>query len=107
VDKPILPSPLAPTPSWLLTWPYKVTPLIASDILTMRAKAPGTPASSLAGRSAMISSIDSYHIRLAVSGTSCDKYPGRSPFSLNQEKLCKVRMPFNSSLRLAELPLVC
>lgn len=70
-----------------------MTPPIASTILQMRAKTPGAPLTSSAGQSVMINSVDSYHIRLAVSGTSCDKYPGESPFSLNQEKLRKVGMP--------------
>ncbi|KAJ5146972.1 hypothetical protein N7526_000324 [Penicillium atrosanguineum] len=43
----------------------------------MRAKAPVAPLPSLAGQSVMINSVDSYHIRLAVSGTSCDKYPAK------------------------------
>ncbi|KAJ5676749.1 uncharacterized protein N7477_002382 [Penicillium maclennaniae] len=43
----------------------------------MRAKAPGASSTSLAGQSVMINSVDSYHIRLAISGTSCDKYPAK------------------------------
>lgn len=37
----------------------------------------GTP---LAGPDIMINSVDAYQIRLAVTGTSCDKYPGEPHF---------------------------
>jgi hypothetical protein len=45
----------------------------------MRSKARGTPRdASLANQAdVIINAVDSFHIRLAVSGTSCDKYPGK------------------------------
>jgi Xaa-Pro dipeptidase len=45
----------------------------------MRSKARGTPRdASLASQAdVIINAVDSFHIRLAVSGTSCDKYPGK------------------------------
>jgi hypothetical protein len=45
----------------------------------MRVKARGTPRdASLASQAdVIINAVDSFHIRLAVSGTSCDKYPGK------------------------------
>lgn len=45
----------------------------------MRAKACGAPrGASLAGQAdVIINAVDSLHIRLAVTGTSCDKYPGK------------------------------
>jgi hypothetical protein len=49
----------------------------------MRAKARGAPRdASLASQAdVIINAVDSLHIRLAVSGTSDDKYPGKlSPF---------------------------
>lgn len=85
-----------------------MVPLVASDILKMRAKAPGAPLTSSAEQSVMINSVDSYHIRLAVSGSSCDKYPGESPLSLNQGEAPQGRNAFDYSLcPLAELPSVC
>ncbi|KAJ5682747.1 Xaa-Pro aminopeptidase [Penicillium macrosclerotiorum] len=47
----------------------------------MRAKPSGASLDSLAGPpgvDVIINSVDAYRIRLAVSGTSCDKYPGTS-----------------------------
>ncbi|KAJ5167293.1 Xaa-Pro aminopeptidase [Penicillium canariense] len=45
----------------------------------MRAKARGAPRdASLADQSdVIVNSVDSFHIRLAVTGTSCDKYPAK------------------------------
>jgi hypothetical protein len=43
----------------------------------MGATTRGTP---LAGPDVIINSVDAYQIRLAVTGTSCDKYPGEPRF---------------------------
>lgn len=53
----------------------------------MRAKARGAPRdASLAGEAnAIINAVDSLHIRLAVTGTSCDKYPGE-PLPVAKER---------------------
>lgn len=51
----------------------------------MRARSLASPHAG-ALRDVSINSVDSYHIRIAISGTSIDKYPGKShydiPFSL-------------------------
>lgn len=69
----------------------------------MRAKAPGAPLDSCPARPDVnINCVDSYHIRLAVTGTSCDKYPGMSRYCpCGQEKLRRAGMPLHAVYTLS------
>lgn len=79
----------------------------------MRARAPGASLDSLTRKEIMVSPIDSFQIRLAVSGTSCDKYPGRSHSSRPQEAFRKASYwvlvpccPSRSSLLSSSRPVI-
>ena len=74
----------------------------------MLANASGAPLTpSTAQPDVTINSVDSYRIHLAVTGTSCDKYPGMSPFApWNQGKLRKVGMPSHTVRAVSRSTLV-
>lgn len=72
----------------------------------MGATTRGTP---LAGPDVIINSVDAYQIRLAVTGTSCDKYPGEPHFSrrepgVTQRALTCLLMTFRPPFHLPPDP---
>jgi len=68
----------------------------------MRARSLASPHAG-ALRDVSINSVDSYHIRIAISGTSIDKYPGKShydiPFSLCTFYFSSPRRKVNETLQ--------
>lgn len=66
----------------------------------MRAKARGTPRDASLAKQAdvIINAVDSIQIRLAVTGTSHDKYPGQSTVALPPPKENDPCCPLKNSL---------
>lgn len=73
----------------------------------MRATARGAPldSNSLAGQTdVIINAVDSYHVRLAVTGTSCDKYPGKPRLRSEPGEIPQGLPSDSVECPLAELP---